>query len=717
MGLDFDTASAGPSSPEDEPTDPTLPATAIGAGDGPPSLPVKTVAKTNNQNIDGVLQGTAWNGASITYSFPTSSASYGTAYGSMPGQYPDNAPFNGFASLTTAQQADVKRAFALVSGATNVSFSLITESSTSRGTIRLANSSQPATAYAFFPGTAVNSGDIFFGTTGRSPVMGNFDSAQAILHEIGHALGLKHGFDTSGFGAMAADRQDVEFSVMNYASYIGGPTSASTAGPGSSPQTFMMYDIAALQQMYGANFGRAGTDAVYTWSPDTGEEFINGTGQGVPVNNHIFATVWTGGANSTYNLKNFNQNSSLDMRPGYGMKFSNSQLADLGFNNLGAGKQLARYNIYNALIYNNDTRSEIGTLITGNGNDTVTGNDIYNTIILGNGNDTVNAGNGGATIDAGDGRDTLNGSTLGEDTFVLRGGTYTVNGNGADNATGGSIDTLDLTNLTVSPSFVIDEAAGTVTDAGVVRVTFTGIEQIIDPNVAGTIDDLGFGVTIRTGAGGATIDGTGPQAGHDVIVGGAGDDTIKPGNAQGADTVSGGGGRNTLDLSGLSGGGTLLVDLSRGVANFDNTTALNFSGFQMIYAGGTPETFLGQSAGDPLTIHLGSAADTYIGGSVGNTIYAGSGSYLIEAGSGGDVIYESAADMLPGTLNEIARFHPNDGINGTSLVLPASTAVNTAFTADNGGTRISTAVGGGIWSAFIAGADPATVQSQTHFLA
>ena len=34
--------------------------------------------------------------------------------------------------------------------------------------------------------------------------MGNFNSGQAVLHEIGHALGLKHGQDTRTYGVMNA---------------------------------------------------------------------------------------------------------------------------------------------------------------------------------------------------------------------------------------------------------------------------------------------------------------------------------------------------------------------------------------------------------------------------------------------------------------------------------------------------------------------------------
>src|SRR5204863_7347983 len=111
--------------------------------------------------------------------------------------------------------------------------------------------------------------------------------------------------------------------------------------------------IAALHQMYGANFGNVGQNLTYTWDPNTGQEFINGVGQGVPTPNpsgkgNIFETVWTGGANSTFDLSNFNSDATLDLRPGQFLKFSNSQLADLGYydNSIGGpGVKLAQGNV------------------------------------------------------------------------------------------------------------------------------------------------------------------------------------------------------------------------------------------------------------------------------------------------------------------------------------------------------------------------------------
>jgi hypothetical protein len=64
---------------------------------------------------------------------------------------------------------------------------------------------------------------------------------------------------------------------MTYASYLGANTSGATvAWAGSSPQSYMMFDIAALQALYGANFSKVGTSATYTWNNTTGQESING---------------------------------------------------------------------------------------------------------------------------------------------------------------------------------------------------------------------------------------------------------------------------------------------------------------------------------------------------------------------------------------------------------------------------------------------------------
>ena len=63
---------------------------------------------------------------------------------------------------------------------------------------------------------------MFLGSGGNVPAQYfGTDGFLTIAHEIGHALGLKHGHETDNHGALTADRNSNEFSIMTYASYIG----------------------------------------------------------------------------------------------------------------------------------------------------------------------------------------------------------------------------------------------------------------------------------------------------------------------------------------------------------------------------------------------------------------------------------------------------------------------------------------------------------------
>lgn len=375
----------------------------------------------------------------MKYAFPTDVSDYTE---DVPGGYPDMEILAKSQEANANQKAAALAAMGLVASYTQLKFEEADSPSAADATLRFSGltsgSSQaafPANPGPYSAQDARESGDNWLSTNGRPPAdFYGTDHFNTIIHEMGHALGLKHGHDPNYNGALSADRNDNEFSVMTYASYLGSDTNMVTeAHLGSSPQSYMMYDIAALQAYYGANFDGVGTTSVYTWDETTGQQYINGTvapNTGATATHKIFSTVWTQGGLSTYDLRNFDEDQHDDLRPGRWLTFSREQLADLnGALALPAPAGfIAQGNVYNALQYGDDTRSLISHLIAGSGNDTVIGNVLDNEL-TGNdgndflqgeaGNDTLIGGNGGDFLDGGDGNDLLLG---GAGVDQLRGG-------------------------------------------------------------------------------------------------------------------------------------------------------------------------------------------------------------------------------------------------------------------------------------------------------
>src|SRR5262249_34507893 len=151
----------------------------------------------------------------------------------------------------------------------------------------------------------------------------------------------------------------------------------------SYPQTLMMLDIAALQQMYGANYNTNAGDSVYKWDPSSGVMSINGVNQIAPGGNKIFMTVWDGGGNDTYDFSNYSSGVKVDLTPGGWTTTSTTQLAALGSGKVAIG------NIANALLYKDNVASLIENVIGSSGNDTILGNTANNKITGGKGNDSI----------------------------------------------------------------------------------------------------------------------------------------------------------------------------------------------------------------------------------------------------------------------------------------------------------------------------------------
>lgn len=352
---------------------------------------------TSNINTNGVISGSKWSGSTLTYSFPTLASQYESGYG--------NETTNSFGAAPEAVKTAIRAAMNMLSQYTNMVTTEVDPAITTAD-VRVAFSAEAnPTAYAYYPSDSNTGGDIWYGTSYavyQNPIKGQYAWATTI-HELGHALGLKHGHETGGPGNTALQSQydQMAYSIMTYRSYEGGPTTGYTNETNGYAQTFMMYDIAALQVMYGANFNTNSGNTTYTWSATTGEMFINGVGQGAPGGNRIFLTIWDGNGTDTYDFSNYSTNLTVNLNPGSFSITSSTQLANLGSSHYAPG------NIFNALQFNGDVRSLIENANGGSGNDSITGNAANNVLNGNNGNDTIISGLGADTLNGGIGTDIL----------------------------------------------------------------------------------------------------------------------------------------------------------------------------------------------------------------------------------------------------------------------------------------------------------------------
>lgn len=553
--------------------------------------------RSGNQDIDALLEPERWAVSSLTYSFPTLGSS-------LDGYVSGDEPFDGFQTLNTAQKSLVRYVLGSVSAVTNLTF---TELAGGAGDLRFAETGATETAHAYTPTAHPAGGDVWFSGGGKfdQPVRGDYAFA-TFLHEIGHALGLKHGHEADGYGALTSAHDSMEFSVMTYRAYVGASLGAGYANElYGFAQSFMMYDIAALQHMYGANYGTNSGNTVYKWGPDSGQTFVNGAGQLNPGGNRLFLTIWDGGGTDSYDLSGYNTAVTIDLRPGAWTRTSQTQTVDLGTGHY------ARGNIANALLHRGNTASLIENAIGGSANDVLTGNQAANRL----------DGRGGA--------DSMTGGA-GNDVFVI--GSV---GEKVVEASGGGTDTVESAVSYTLASYVENLK---LTGTGAINGTGNGLANALTGNAAANRLNGGSGNDVMNGGGGNDVFVVGSTGDKVVEVSGGGSDTVESavsyalgsyveklkltgtgaingngnslanvvtGNAA-ANALNGGGGSDTL--SGGAGADRFYFNTALGSSNIDkildfdapsDTIHLDRTIFKGIAASGT----LGASA-----FHTGTAA-------------------------------------------------------------------------------------------------------------
>ncbi|TBD46004.1 M10 family metallopeptidase C-terminal domain-containing protein [Rhizobium ruizarguesonis] len=558
--------------------------------------PTKNVSSTGDQKIDGLFSGTAWDGT-ITYAFPTTSSSYADDGADL---YYEK--YYSFTPISSQQQSlalyFMEQSYGSaandgfsVEGFTNANFEA---GSANTATVRFAQTSDPylETAGAYFPAAGERGGDIWFGTgyagtedDYRFPRFGNY-AGQTLAHELGHALGLKHAHEGGTVVPSAYD--SLEYTIMTYHTFIGDDERGAKYEHDGAPQTFMMLDIAALQEMYGADYTTNSGDTVYKWNPNQGITYVNGVAAIAPAANRIFATIWDGGGIDTYDLTAYTTALKIDLRAGGYSVFSQGQLADLGG---GPNNGYARGNIFNALLYHDNTASLIENVKAGSGNDTITGNEADNTLWGNAGNDSLTGDSGNDTLDGGTGIDKMSGG-VGNDVYIV------------DNANDAVIENANEGTDTVRTA-VGDFTLGT----NVENLTYTGTDGF-----------AGYGnAADNVITGGTRFDWLDGKAGADTLIGGAGDDTYIVDSLGDivVEATDGGVDRILTDLAAYSLAGIANVE-NLVLRSNGNSTGTGNSLDNMITSGTGNDTLSGGAGND--TLDGGRGADSLTGGT-GNDIY------------------------------------------------------------------------------------------------
>ena len=664
-----------------------------------------SVTPSGNNSIDGLLTDDYWADPTVYYSFVINSSAY-TYAGTGLESYVTN-----FAAISAVQQTAIHFALSVddgpdasdgfsVEGFTDLNIESLGNSDGATAHIRFAETSDASLSSARvgdFPGNYESvplddNGDIWFGVaiSYRFPEAGNW-TWRTHLHEIGHALGLKHPHSSAWNVVLNSSQDSHEWTVMSYRSYIGGPTSLSN-GTWSHPQSYMRNDIAALQYLYGADFTTNSTDTIYKWNPGSGDTLVNGSIAIDAGGNRIFATIWDGGGDDTYDLSSYANNLSIDLTPGEGSVFDAAQLADLG------SGHFASASIYNAYQYQGDVRSLIENAIGGSGDDSITGNAADNTLTGGDGDDVLQGGAGADSLVGGAGTDTasyaassvgvtvdlLTGTTSGGDavgdTFssienlsgsdfadTLTGdlgansiyggnGSDTIHGGGGDDflygqGGGDSLfgddgdDTLfasyssegldggagsDTVSYAASTSYVrIDLALGTATHGYAYSDTLVNIENLIGSDYNDTLTGNNLSNTLTGGDGRDWLDG---NAADDSLLGGLGNDILIGGT--GADILDGGDGTDWVYYDYASAG--ITVNLLTGMATGGDAAGDTFISIERVRATDNDDTLTGNAENNLL---FGQAGNDTLAGEDGNdTLKGGTGNDILEGGLGADAL-------------------------------------------------------------------------------
>jgi serralysin len=583
------------------------------------------LAPLPNLTLGAVVQqldsGFHWFGSTIVYSFPTSTTGLiGTT------------ELNTFSTLNANQQSKAILALGLWDDLISTSF---VGGPPVASYIEFANTRLASVyAQAYYP----TDGTVWFNSNNAdlvTPVIGNHGFL-TYIHEIGHALGLDHMGKYDGPGSFTPNSYQ-DSTVLSVMSYF-GPSWGSGVANGEGlvawadwvgadnklyePQTPMLNDVYAIQQIYGADPSTRTGNTVYGFHSTVGA--ASGGIYDFTSNLNPIMCIYDSSGIDTLDLSGWSTSSTISLVPG---TFSSGNSMT---NNISIA--------YSCVIEN---------AIGGAGADVLVGNDYYNTLDGGGGSDTLTGGAGADTVFGGDGYDLVSYYSSAAAVYV------DLNLTGVQISTGdASGDVLSgfegIDGSNIGNDILIGDASGNWINGRGGHdyiVGGVGVDTLIGgdgydsvgyySSVAGVNVDLNLtGAQASTGdASGDVLSGVegidGSNTGNDILIGdrsgnwinGRGGDDYIVGGA-GADTLIGGDGYDIVSC--YSSVVAVYVDLNlTGVLTSSGDASGDFlSGFEGIDGSNTGnDVLIGDTSGNWINgrgghdyIVGGAGADTLIGG-------------------------------------------------------------------------------------------------------
>lgn len=154
----------------------------------------------------------------------------------------------------------------------------------------------------------------------RANTQGGWDigdsNPRKLMHELLHTLGLDHAGtyngDSADYETQALFQQDSnQYTVMSY--WLASVTGADhdTNGATFFASTPLLYDVAALQYLYGANMATRTGDTVYGFNSTAGREVYD-----LSLHPNSVFTIWDAGGRDTFDLSGFATPSRIDLHQG-----------------------------------------------------------------------------------------------------------------------------------------------------------------------------------------------------------------------------------------------------------------------------------------------------------------------------------------------------------------------------------------------------------------